>query len=40
MLNFSVQVKHTFFSIIDEMNNYCWLFTQPPGKDFSRGDVA
>lgn len=35
MLNFSVQVKRTLFSIIDEMNDYRWLFTQTPEKDFS-----
>ena len=36
MLNFSLQVKRILFSIIDEMNDYRWLFTQTPEKDFSR----
>lgn len=35
-MDFSVQVKHTLFSIIDEMNDHRWLFTKTPGKDFSR----
>ena len=35
-MDFSVQVKHTLFSIIDKMNDHRWLFTKTPGKDFSR----
>ena len=26
ILDFSVQVKHTLFSVIDEMNDHRWLF--------------
>lgn len=35
-MDFSLQVKHILFSIIDEMNDYRWLFTKTPEKDFSR----
>lgn len=36
ILNFSIEVKQTLFSIIDEMEQYRWLFTKIPQKNFSR----
>ena len=35
-MNFSIEVKQTLFSIIDEMEQYRWLFTKIPQKNFSR----
>ena len=36
MNNFSSEVKQKLNSIIEDMSNNHWLFTQNPGKDFSR----
>lgn len=36
ILVFSMKVKQTLFSLIDEMEQYRWLFTQIPQKNFSR----
>ena len=36
ILNFSIKVKQTLFSLIDEMDSYHWLFTKTPEKDFTR----
>ena len=35
-MNFSTEVKQKFFSFIDQMDSYHWLFTKNPGKNFSR----
>ena len=35
-MNFSIEVKQTLFSLIDEMEQYRWLFTKIPQKIFSR----
>ena len=35
-MNFSIEVKQTLFSLIDEMEQYRWLFTLIPQKNFSR----
>lgn len=35
-MRFSIKVKQALFSLIEEMDNYHWLFTRNPDKDFSR----
>ena len=35
-MKFSIKVKQTLFSLIEEMDSYHWLFTKNPDKDFSR----
>lgn len=35
-MNFSTKVKKNLFSLIDEMDQYHWLFTKIPNKNFSR----
>ena len=36
MNNFSSEVKQKLDSIIQDMSDHHWLFTQNPGRDFSR----
>lgn len=36
MNNFAARVKENLINVIDEMNEYQWLFVKNPGKDFTR----
>lgn len=35
-MDYATNIKNQLFTLIDEMNSYCWLFTRNPNKDFTR----
>lgn len=35
-MDYATNIKNRLFTLIDEMNSSCWLFTRNPNKDFTR----